>query len=116
MPGNSVQVWPSLSVQGEPPGPVATVASQALLSPWVAAQVPLAANAPSPGCAAGGFLSSGQPSLPPLLVCRKGKWASYESSIRMARRGVQNAKQSQKSRGSVAWACNLQVLPPSSVL
>src|SRR5947207_13184498 len=86
----------------------APVASQALLSPWVAAQVPLAANAPSPGCAAGGFLSSGQPSLPPLLVCRKGHWASYESSIRKARQWVQNANQTHMSRGDVDWAFYIQ--------
>src|SRR5205814_1629906 len=47
----------------------------------------------------------------------QGKRPSIESSIRIARPGVQNAKQSQKFLGSaLACACSVQWLPPSSVL
>ena len=72
----------------EPP-----VAIQALLSPWVATQVPLAANDASPGNA-GGILLLMSCQVLPSVVRRSGNTPFTESLCEMPRFGVQNAKQS----------------------
>jgi hypothetical protein len=69
------------------------VASQALFSPWVAAQVPLAANENSPGNA-GGIFPEMLCHVVPSVVRISGNTPFTESLCEIPRFGVQNAKQS----------------------
>src|SRR6202035_2185469 len=72
----------------EPP-----VAIQAFLSPWVATQVPLAADDASP-VKVGGILQLMSCQVLPSVVRRSGNTPFTESLCEMPRFGVQNAKQS----------------------
>src|SRR5437879_11434799 len=72
----------------EPP-----VAIQAFLPPWVATQVPLAANDASPGNASG-ILAAMDSQVIPSVVRRSGNTPLTESLSAIPRIGVQHAKQS----------------------
>ncbi|TMA17527.1 MAG: hypothetical protein E6J85_16820 [Deltaproteobacteria bacterium] len=66
---------------------------QARLSPWVAMQVPLAANADSPSWAGGKLLPMSF-QVRPSVVRITGNRPSTESAMVIPRRGVKKAKQS----------------------
>jgi hypothetical protein len=84
-------------------------------SPCVAAQVPLAANALSPGSAAGARVRRSSQCVPS-SVRASGNFPSCESAIRMPCRESQNAMQSKKPFASGLENCKVQWLPASSVL